>query len=168
MAIFFLLIIFSSFSSYRALAVFLLVVIDVSSAFFGLSHNNDNRRSSCHNNGGSCDSMFGCILNKGYMSGNGGCGGFLTVCCIQPSFVSRRFKENSIFDSVSFTSKKINHDFLTLDISCCFNKKNLLLIIFFTFQGPLDFGPVVNDPVCGRPPNANRYINKKLKESKNH
>jgi len=104
--------------------------------------------------------MFGCILNKGYMSGNGGCGGFLTVCCIQPSFVSRRFKENSIFDSVSFTSKKIkiNHDFLTLDISCCFNKKNLLLIIFFTFQGPLDFGPVVNDPVCGRPPNANRRV----------
>jgi len=108
--------------SYRALAVFLLVAIDVSSAFFGLSHNN-NRRSSCHNNGGSCDSMFGCILNKGYMSGNGGCGGFLTVCCIQPSFVSRRFKENSIFDS-----------------------------------GPLDFGPVVNDPVCGRPPNANRRV----------
>ena len=93
------------FFSYRALAVFLLVAIDVSSAFFGLSHNN-NRRSSCHNNGGSCDSMFGCILNKGYMSGNGGCGGFLTVCCIQPSFVSRRFKENSIFDSVSFNSQK--------------------------------------------------------------
>ena len=91
------------FFSYRALAVFLLVAIDVSSAFFGLSHNN-NRRSSCHNNGGSCDSMFACILNKGYMSGNGGCGGFLSVCCIQPSFVSRRFKENSIFDSVSHIS----------------------------------------------------------------
>ena len=47
-------------------------------------------------------------------------------------------------------------------------KESVVLIIFFAFQGPLDFGPVVNDPVCGRPPNANRYINKKLKESKNH
>ena len=36
-------------------------------------------------------------------------------------------------------------------------KESVVLIIFFAFQGPLDFGPVVNDPVCGRPPNANRY-----------
>jgi len=68
--------------------------------------------------------MFGCILKQGYMSGS--CHGFLQVCCITPTFVSRRFKENSIFDS-----------------------------------GPpsqIDYGPVVNDPVCGRPPNSNRRV----------
>jgi len=58
---------------------------------------------------------------------SGACGGFLQVCCIQPSLQSRRFKENSIFGS-----------------------------------GPpptsVDFGPVVNDPTCGRPPNANRRV----------
>ena len=44
-------------------------------------------------------------------------------------------------------------------------KESVVLIIFFAFQGPLDFGPVVNDPVCGRPPNANRYINKNCKQN---
>lgn len=53
--------------------------------------------SHCQNNGGTCEPMFGCLLNQGYMSG--ACGGFLQVCCVQPSFQSRRFKENSIFGS---------------------------------------------------------------------
>ena len=57
----------------------------------------NNERSSCHNNGGSCEPMFGCILKQGYMSGS--CAGFLQVCCIQPTFVSRRFKDNFIFDA---------------------------------------------------------------------
>ena len=26
------------------------------------------------------------------------------------------------------------------------------------FQSVIDYGPVVNDPVCGRPPNANRRV----------
>ena len=34
----------------------------------------------------------------------------------------------------------------------------LLKIYFRTFQAEIDYGPVVNDPVCGRPPNANRRV----------
>ena len=73
----------------------------------------NNERSSCHNNGGSCEPMFGCILKQGYMSGS--CAGFLQVCCIQPTFVSRRFKDNFIFDAgppVSFFMKKKSAFFL--------------------------------------------------------
>ncbi len=101
-----------------------LFVISASKGHLFSRSSNARQASQCQSNGGSCEPMFGCLLKQGYMSG--ACGGFLSVCCIQPAFVSRRFKENSIYDS-----------------------------------GPpaqVDLGPVVNDPVCGRPPNANRRV----------
>jgi len=104
--------------------IFISEVIDARRRHTSNHHHRNNARTSCHSNGGSCEPMFGCILKQGYMSGS--CHGFLQVCCITPTFVSRRFKENSIFDS-----------------------------------GPpsqIDYGPVVNDPVCGRPPNSNRRV----------
>lgn len=105
-------------------ALLLLIFINAIRAHW-FSPARTNSRTSCSGNGGSCEPVFGCLLKQGYMSG--ACSGFLNVCCIQPAFVSRRFKENSIFDSGPASS-------------------------------PRDFGPVTNDPVCGRPPNANRRV----------
>lgn len=110
---------------WRTLLLLLIVLIDAIRGHFFSSRAATSRQSQCQNSGGSCEPMFGCLFNQGHMSG--ACGGFLQVCCIQPSLQSRRFKENSIFGS-----------------------------------GPpptsVDFGPVVNDPTCGRPPNANRRV----------
>jgi len=103
-----------------------IILIDVIRGHFFSSRAATSRQSTqCQNIGGTCEPLFGCLLNQGTMSG--ACGGFLQVCCIIPSFQSRRFKENSIFGSGPPPS-------------------------------PADFGPVVNDPVCGRPPNANRRV----------
>ena len=77
--------------------IFISEVIDARRRHTSNRHHRNNARTSCHSNGGSCEPMFGCILKQGYMSGS--CHGFLQVCCITPTFVSRRFKENSIFDS---------------------------------------------------------------------
>ena len=88
---------FSNFRSIVLILIFISEVIDARRRHTSNRHHRNNARTSCHSNGGSCEPMFGCILKQGYMSGS--CHGFLQVCCITPTFVSRRFKENSIFDS---------------------------------------------------------------------
>ena len=82
---------------FRVLLLLCIILIDVVWGHFFSSRAATSRQNHCQNNGGTCEPMFGCLLNQGYMSG--ACGGFLQVCCIQPSFQSRRFKENSIFGS---------------------------------------------------------------------
>ena len=95
-----LLIDFFSISS-RVLTLHLIIVVDAISGHFFISrdfsYRANSRQNHCQQNGGSCEPMFGCLLKQGYMSG--ACHGFLSVCCVQPTFVSRRFKENSIFES---------------------------------------------------------------------
>jgi len=112
----------------RVLTLHLIIVVDAISGHFFISrdfsYRANSRQNHCQQNGGSCEPMFGCLLKQGYMSG--ACHGFLSVCCVQPTFVSRRFKENSIFESGP--------------------------------PSPVEYGPVINDPVCGRPPNANRRV----------
>ncbi|XP_040583953.1 serine protease 33 [Lepeophtheirus salmonis] len=99
--------------------------------------------SHCRSQGGTCGPMLSCLLKMGFVAGS--CGGVFSVCCAQPSTVSRWIRENNhgsnhIGGGDSSSQYRSNH------------KK-------IKFLGSR-YGPVVNDPHCGRPVEltANRRV----------
>eukprot|EP00096_Caligus_rogercresseyi_P000652 TRINITY_DN11128_c0_g1_i1.p1 TRINITY_DN11128_c0_g1~~TRINITY_DN11128_c0_g1_i1.p1 ORF type:complete len:390 (+),score=35.03 TRINITY_DN11128_c0_g1_i1:163-1332(+) len=95
--------------------------------------------SHCRSQGGSCGPMLSCLLSMGFVAGS--CGGVFSVCCAQPATVSRWIREHQgVSNAIGEPGYRNSH------------KK-------IKFLGSR-FGPVVNDPYCGRPAEltANRRV----------
>jgi len=85
-------------------------------------------RSQCATSGGTCESLFPCLLSMGIAASS--CGGFLSVCCVKPATVNRWLQTNRLNDA---------HN------SAGYSKVQPRV-------------QVVNDPLCGIRPQANRRV----------